>query len=61
MGENEALTSAIKYVDEYLGANYIYEETMYKMVDEFVLSVAKVNKLDKTFTSVTEEIANAQK
>lgn len=61
MGENEALTSATKYVDEYLGATYIYEETMYKMVDEFVLSVAKVTKLDKTFTSVTEEIANAQK
>lgn len=61
MGENDALTSAAKYVDEYLGPTYIYEETMYKMVDEFVLSVATVNKLDKTFTSVTEERANAQK
>lgn len=57
MGENEAFTSATKYVDEYLGSSYIYEETMYKMVDEFILSVAKVKKNDKTFTSVTEERA----
>ncbi|MGM9646456.1 MAG: hypothetical protein ACI3XS_07190 [Eubacteriales bacterium] len=57
MGENEAFTSATKYVDEYLGSTYIYEETMYKMVDEFILSAAKVTKNDKTFTSVTEERA----
>lgn len=57
MGENEAFTSATKYVDEYLGSSYIYEETMYKMVDEFILSAAKVTKNDKTFTSVTEERA----
>lgn len=57
MGENEAFTSATKYVDEYLGSSYIYEETMYKMVDEFILSAAKVTKNNKTFTSVTEERA----
>ena len=55
MGENEAFTSATKYVDEYLGSTYVYEEVMYKMVDEFILSAAKVTKNDKTFTSVTEE------
>lgn len=57
MGENEAFTSATKYVDEYLGSTYVYEEVMYKMVDEFILSAAKVTKNDKTFTSVTEERA----
>ena len=55
MGENEAFTSATKYVDEYLGSTYVYEEVMYKMVDEFILSAAKVTKNEKTFTSVTEE------
>ena len=55
MGENEAFTSATKYVDEYLGSTYVYEEVMYKMVDEFILSAAQVTKNDKTFTSVTEE------
>lgn len=57
MGENEAFTSATKYVDEYLGSTYVYEEVMYKMVDEFILSAAKVTKNEKTFTSVTEERA----
>ena len=55
MGENEAFTSATKYVDEYLGSTYVYEEVMYKMVDEFILSAAKVTKNEKTCTSVTEE------
>lgn len=55
--EKDALDAATKYVDETLGSVYVYETTMYKMVDDFILKSAVVTKEDKTYTSVTEERA----
>ncbi len=53
--ESEALAAATELVD--MDKSVYYENVMYKMVDEFIISAAKVVKNDKTFTSVTEERA----
>ena len=56
LNEQTALDTATEFVNN-LGETYVYENVMYTLVEEFLYTKATVNKVEKTYTSITETIA----
>lgn len=56
LNEQTALDTATEFVKN-LGETYVYENVMYTLVEEFLYTKATVNKVEKTYTSITETIA----
>ncbi len=54
--ESDALATAEEFVSN-LGDIYIYENVLYDLVEEFLYTNANVEEVEKTYTSVSEEIA----
>ena len=64
--ENEKLdeVSAKKKAQAFvtnLGSTYVYENVLFTMIDELLTNKAEVTEKPKTYTSITEEIAKADK
>ena len=57
--EKTALSTAEEFVAN-LGDIYIYENVLYDLVEEFLYTNAKVTEVEKTYTSVSEEMAKEQ-
>ncbi len=55
--KSEAEKSANAMVED-LGEEYIYEEVIYRLVDERLIEIANVNYIPKTYTSITESQNN---
>jgi hypothetical protein len=51
--QGEAQKAANAFVED-LGDEYIYEQVIFKLVDESLVASAKVTYVDKTYTSVSE-------
>lgn len=53
LSESQAKEKAELFVTE-LGSEYLYENALFDLVDNFLINNARVTYLDKTYTSVTE-------
>lgn len=60
LDEITAKAKAQEFVDS-LGSTYSYENVLFSLVDEFLVNVAKVTEKPKTYTSITEILAEADK
>lgn len=60
LDEATAKAQAIGFVDE-LGSAYVYENALYKKIDDFLIKSSTINTLDKTYVSITETIADSKK
>ncbi|MBQ7761153.1 MAG: hypothetical protein IJ400_03765 [Clostridia bacterium] len=56
MNGDTAYDQAVYFVDS-LGASYVYENVMFTLVDDFLKEKAELVKLEKTYTSISETIA----
>ena len=60
LDEAKAKEQALGLVDS-LGSSYVYENAMYKKVDDFLIKSSKVTYLDRTYESITDKIAAENK
>ena len=56
LDENTALNTATEFVDN-LGKEYIYENVMYNLVEEFLYKTATINEIPLTYESISRVIA----
>ncbi len=59
LSSSEALAAAEEFVAN-LGEVYIYENVLFELVEDFLFTTAKPNVIPKTFTSITEKLANKE-
>lgn len=57
---NSAKTKAQSFVNN-LGSSYVYENVMFTMVDELLIKKADVTEKPRTYVSITETLAEADK
>ena len=57
---NSATTKAQAFVDN-LGSSYVYENVMFVMIDDLLIEKADVTEKPKTYVSITETLAEADK
>lgn len=60
LDENSAKTKAQSFVAN-LGSSYVYENVLFTMIDELLVEKAEVNEKPRTYVSITETIAEADK
>ncbi|MBQ4510034.1 MAG: FKBP-type peptidyl-prolyl cis-trans isomerase [Clostridia bacterium] len=60
LDENSAKLKAQSFVNS-LGSTYSYENVLFRLVDEFLVKTAKVTEKPRTYTSITEKLAEADK
>lgn len=60
LDENSANTKAQAFVNN-LGSSYVYENVMFSMIDELLVKKAVVTEKPKTYVSITETLAEADK
>ena len=60
LDENSAKAKAKSFVNS-LGSTYSYENVLFRLVDDFLVEIAKVTEKPRTYTSITEIRAEADK
>ncbi|MBR2024359.1 MAG: FKBP-type peptidyl-prolyl cis-trans isomerase, partial [Clostridia bacterium] len=60
LDENTAKAKAQSFVNS-LGSTYSYENVLFRLVDDFLVNVAKVTEKPRTYTSITEILAEQDK
>lgn len=60
LDEATAKKQAQSFVES-MGPSYVYENAMFKKVDDLLINNNKIITIDKTYTSITETIADASK
>ena len=60
LDENSAKTKATEFVGK-LGESYVYENVMFVMVDDLLIEKADVTEKERTYVSITETLAEADK
>lgn len=60
LDENSAISKAQAFVNN-LGSSYVYENVLFTMIDELLVKKAVVTEKPRTYVSITETIAEADK
>ena len=60
LDENSANSKSQAFVNN-LGSSYVYENVMFVMIDDLLIEKAEVTEKPKTYVSITETIAEADK